>query len=353
MKIALIRREYITHLDGVNRFIAWLAEGLYKLGHEPVILSWCFKEDVPRDELGKWFKEIHGLDVELPIETLRNRPCRGNPWAKILLDWYAKGGSILKGFGAEVAIVNGVVPLRFKPKIAVAHGPLPTIFRWRRLVLKTLYSAYDAVVCVSKASQREYRGITTCGAIIPLPMKLDLYRPRSVRENIVVHIGTRHIKNPHISVEAVEMLRSKGVGVELYIIGSGTPYIEELAKNKPYVHLLFDVSEKEKIDVLCRARALVLPSSGETFSFTTLEAMACGTPPVVSSAVPEEVVVNGFNGLKIDSLDPKEYAEALEKLLTDDELWKTLSMNGLDFVKQFNYIDVARRYVGLIKRFIP
>jgi len=34
MKIALIRREYITHLDGVNRFIALLAEGLKRLGHE-------------------------------------------------------------------------------------------------------------------------------------------------------------------------------------------------------------------------------------------------------------------------------------------------------------------------------
>jgi hypothetical protein len=31
MKIALIRREYITHLDGVNRFIALLAEAIIML----------------------------------------------------------------------------------------------------------------------------------------------------------------------------------------------------------------------------------------------------------------------------------------------------------------------------------
>lgn len=46
MRIALIRREYIIHLDGVNKFIAWLAEGLYKLGHELTVLSLCFKGDV-------------------------------------------------------------------------------------------------------------------------------------------------------------------------------------------------------------------------------------------------------------------------------------------------------------------
>jgi len=50
MKIALIRRGYITRLDGVNRFIALLAEGLARLGHEPVIVSWC-SEGVDRARL--------------------------------------------------------------------------------------------------------------------------------------------------------------------------------------------------------------------------------------------------------------------------------------------------------------
>jgi len=39
MKIALIRREYITHIDGVNRFIAWLGEAFRKLGHDVVAIS--------------------------------------------------------------------------------------------------------------------------------------------------------------------------------------------------------------------------------------------------------------------------------------------------------------------------
>ena len=39
MKIALTRRTYITYIDGVNRFIALLAEGFAKLGHEPIIVS--------------------------------------------------------------------------------------------------------------------------------------------------------------------------------------------------------------------------------------------------------------------------------------------------------------------------
>jgi hypothetical protein len=51
MKIALTRRGYITQLDGVNRFIAILGEGLKKLGHEVEIFSWCY-----RDVKGKGLK---------------------------------------------------------------------------------------------------------------------------------------------------------------------------------------------------------------------------------------------------------------------------------------------------------
>jgi hypothetical protein len=62
MRIVLIRREYITHLDGVNRFIALLAEGLRRLGHEVEIFSWCYR-GIDRERLEEWFKEIHGLDI--------------------------------------------------------------------------------------------------------------------------------------------------------------------------------------------------------------------------------------------------------------------------------------------------
>ena len=80
-----------------------------------------------------------------------------------------------------------------------------------------------------------------------------------------------------------------------------------------------------------RSRGLhreTLPSSYEALPYVTLEAKACGTPPVVSAAVPEEVVINSYNGMRVRTLDPRDYAVALERLLTDQELWLKLSRNG-------------------------
>ena len=356
MRVALIRREYITHLDGVNRFIAWLAEGLVRLGHEVFLASWCFSDIVERDNLSSWFKRVHGLDVEVPIYALEEGPCIGDPWARMMFKWWRKGRRLLVSGRADVAIVNGALPLRFKPKVAVAHGPIISWSLARRLILKILYSTFDKVVCVSEETKRQCSkaGILECDEIIPLPIKLDLYRPLELsrREDIIVHIGTRPVKNPDISVKVVEELRKRGLSLELAIIGPRSRDVETLTREKNFVKVFFDIDEREKINILCSAKAFILPSSAEAFPLSTLEAMACGTPVVVSSAVPREVVVNEYNGLVINGLDLIDYANALEKILREEDLWVNMSRNELYFVNQFDYVKVARKYEELLKELI-
>jgi glycosyltransferase involved in cell wall biosynthesis len=349
MKVALIRRVHITHLDGVNRFIALLAEGLKRLGHEVEIFSWCYR-DIDRERLEEWFKEIHGLDIPIPIRTLRKEPCKGDPWVKIALDWFFKGSAMIRESGFDVAIVNGVVPLRFRPRIAVNHGITLKVNEPYLYAVKRLYRGYDKVICVSHKLREEVRSVLGVDCeVIPLPMKLELYKPRSIseREDIVVHIGTRPVKNPHISIEAVKLLRRRGFNTKLIVIGVSSEHSKDES-----VEYRYGLRENEKNELLCEAKALILPSSYETFSYVALEAMACGTPVIVSTAVPEEVVINNFNGIRVGSFNPEDYANALEKLLTDEELWLKLSRNGLEFVKQFDYIEIAKRYISIINELL-
>jgi hypothetical protein len=39
---------------------------------------------------------------------------------------------------------------------------------------------------------------------------------------------------------------------------------------------------------------------------------------------------------------------ALERLLVDGELWSRLSRNGLEFVKRFDHVEVAKRHLSII-----
>jgi glycosyltransferase involved in cell wall biosynthesis len=76
--------------------------------------------------------------------------------------------------------------------------------------------------------------------------------------------------------------------------------------------------------------------------------LACGTPVIVSNAVPEEVVVNG---IRVNSFSSEDYANALEKLLIDEELWLKLSKNGREFVKKFDYVRISKKYEKMIRGF--
>jgi glycosyltransferase involved in cell wall biosynthesis len=217
-------------------------------------------------------------------------------------------------------------------------------------VVKRLYKQYDKVICVSYKLGEEVRNILGIDCeVIPLPMKLELYKPRSIneREDIVVHIGTRPVKNPHISIEVVKLLRRRGFNTKLVVIGASSEHSKDGS-----VEYRYGLRENEKNELLCKAKALILPSSYEALPYAVLEAMACGTPVVVSSAVPEEVVINNFNGIRVGSFNPEDYAKALEKLLTDEELWLKLSRNGLEFVKRFDYIEIAKGYVSIINELL-
>jgi len=98
MRIALNRRVSITDFDGVNKFIALMAEGFAKLGYEPVIISLCH-DDTKEKELTRWFKETYGLDLEIPIYTLKHG-C-GDSWLSIAWNWWWKGSKLLRKAGEE------------------------------------------------------------------------------------------------------------------------------------------------------------------------------------------------------------------------------------------------------------
>lgn len=76
------------------------------------------------------------------------------------------------------------------------------------------------------------------------------------------------------------------------------------------------------------AAVFVLPSHYEGFGLPALEAMACGTVPVVAnrSALPEVV---GDGGLLVDPDDPADIANALHRVLADSALRGRLRTAGL------------------------
>lgn len=95
------------------------------------------------------------------------------------------------------------------------------------------------------------------------------------------------------------------------------------------------------------AVCLVSPSLIEGFGLPPLEAMACGTPVIVSrtTAAPEVV---GNNALLIDPLDVDNIRAAMERILSDTHLRQTLRQAGPPHAQLFHWDRVAEKVQRVI-----
>lgn len=88
------------------------------------------------------------------------------------------------------------------------------------------------------------------------------------------------------------------------------------------------------------------PSLRESFGIPVLEAMRCGTPVVTSntSSMPE---VSGDGALFVDPARPQEIAEAIAKMMTDENLRNEYVKKGFDRSAKFSWENMAKEVLNL------
>lgn len=100
--------------------------------------------------------------------------------------------------------------------------------------------------------------------------------------------------------------------------------------------------------VYADADILLMPSLYEGFGLPALEAMACGTPVIVSNqgSLPEVV---GDAGVLVEPTDIEQIADAAERLLTDAHLRADLRKRGLDRARTFTWERTARETLAVYR----
>ncbi|MCL4459346.1 MAG: glycosyltransferase family 4 protein [Chloroflexi bacterium] len=112
------------------------------------------------------------------------------------------------------------------------------------------------------------------------------------------------------------------------------------------VQLLGLVPEEDMPALYAAATALIYPSLYEGFGLPPLEAMACGTPVICSSAssLPEIV---GEAALMVDPTDTAALTQAMRAILSDSELRTSLRRRGLERASLFSWEKTARQTLAV------
>src|SRR6202043_3680580 len=151
-------------------------------------------------------------------------------------------------------------------------------------------------------------------------------------------------KNLDIAVAALRLLRSEGLAGRLLIVGDG-PYLKELMEIAPEACYTGYLKGRELATAYASSDIFVFPSTTDTFGNVVIEAQAAGLPCVVSDqGGPHELVEDGVDGLVTRSLDVEDFAQAVRRLVIDENLRRTMGQRGRERVQDRNWSHAFRQF---------
>ena len=108
------------------------------------------------------------------------------------------------------------------------------------------------------------------------------------------------------------------------------------------------IDQEDLPAVYTLADLYLYPSNLEAFPIPITEAMACGTPIITSNVNGLEEIA-GDAALQVDPLDVKKIADALNTVLSDEDLRKRLSVKGLERSTRFTWDSCAKKTLAILE----
>lgn len=246
-------------------------------------------------------------------------------------------------------------------------------------IVRDAYPKYDALVALTESVVDEYCKLKIPDEkiyVIPNGVNLQRFERRESKEEIkrklgfenkivLLTVGRNHLKKGYNLIPTIlEKVYRKRNDLVWVVIGKGCNHSlysdlpEELRKrlilldglNSEPDEALKELPPSRLIDYYHGADLFVFPSYIETFGMVLIEANAAGLPVVTSNAPGcRDVIKDGYNGLLAEPGNCEMFAEKILTLIENKALYQRISDNLSDYVKEFDWKVVARRYRNLYK----
>lgn len=241
-------------------------------------------------------------------------------------------------------------------------GTRRTVRRAARVIAVSEWTARDAVGIFGIPRERVVAIPNGVGEDMRRldPERVAIWRRRrGLKERFILFVGTLEPrKNITLLLRAYARLRQRGaVDHQLVIAGGKGWYYDNVFETAENLGLRDAVAfpgyvAQEDLPLWYNAADLfVYPSLYEGFGLPPLEAMACGTPAIVSnsSSLPEVV---GQAGVMVDVDDEEALAKEIESLVTDRDRHRHYAEAGLARARHYTWAETARLTAQVYRRIL-
>jgi glycosyltransferase involved in cell wall biosynthesis len=227
------------------------------------------------------------------------------------------------------------------------------------LVLERLFRRCSRIVCVSEFTRSEFLSWSAIDPakveVIPNAVSGEFVENRSKARlgfDYVLYAGNhRPYKNLARLIEAYALSRLPGSNVLLVLTGNPNEDLVAVAERcavARFVRFTGHLAPSAVPALYRGASAVAFVSLYEGFGLPILEGMASEVPVITSrtSAMPE---VAGDAAMLVDPLDAHAIADALDRVVGDQDLRSDLVRRGLKNLERFDWTRSAHRLWNLIR----
>lgn len=187
----------------------------------------------------------------------------------------------------------------------------------------------------------------------PAALYRKFHIPRD--KKIITYVGrTDAEKHIFVLLEAFARIHKRiDEPPHLLIVGAGTDLerLKNLAyrlRIHSYITFTGRVTDEEIVQLHKVGDIFAMPSPAELQSIATLEAMASGKPVVaVDAGALRELCQNNENGVLCEKDDTKNFAKALQLLLTDDKLRQSYAKKSLEIAQTHDIIHTLDKFESI------
>lgn len=226
--------------------------------------------------------------------------------------------------------------------------------RWLRPLSRRAFSGPDEVVAVSEYLAGAVRALRSgqvrvIGNIVDavaVPSSDRTPGPDGLR---LLGVGAvKATKGWRLAIDALRQLRDAGVDASLTWLGDGpeTPELQAAARGLP-VRAPGHASPADVRAAMADSDVMLLPTTGETFSLVTVEALSAGLPVVATGVGAHAEFLTPGAGVIVDRTPQALAAGALSMRGADRE---SIARHGRELLDRFSETAFRRAYLDVYRR---